>query len=291
MKDIVNILGLSQNMPPIETLSNMSRFISQVAEGIDSISSMASIISNSSLPVSEIGSITNNTVDTAPTLPEWIGEIGSSFEFAQAITRPMDGLVAVATMPYPEGVTKFLESFSEASSQLSSMQETFPTPSDFRSSFRSSTSFLPEIPEDELPLLLKTRKSHLECIINNCYFEPGISTEANEYFSELWEAMGKNSLDILSELVNEHLDDEHVLEGVLHILSFLPYEEITPVGITIGIACGFNHSPLVVDRLIACFEDWEDPAAIRILDSMDLSSIPWLSNYRDRVVSMLEQKI
>ena len=280
IKNTGNILDMLQNMPTFEALSNISSIVSRIPEGFGTISSIASIVGNLSVPISEPGSLSNQT-----------GKLGSYFALMQNIAMPIGMLVEAATIPYPDDITKFAQSISDASQLLHSTPKSLSTPSDFRWPLHTNTSSSSQIPEDKPSDQFKAKKLQLECIINNCYFEPGISTEADEYFSELWNDIGKSSLEILSEIVNENLDDEHILEGVLHILSSLPYAEMIPMGITIGIACGFNHSPLVIDRLIACFEDWEDPAAIRILESMDLASTPWLSNYRDRVISTLKQKI
>lgn len=280
IKNTANFLDVLQNMPTFDALSNISSIVSRIPEGFDTISSIASIVGNLSMPISEPGSLSNQ-----------MGKLGPSFGLMQNIAMPVGMLVKAATIPYPVDIAKFAQSINDASQPLSSTQRFLSTPPDFRWPLHTNTSSSSQISEDKLSDQLKVKKLQLECIINNCYFEPGISTEADEYFSELWNDLGKSSLEILSEIVNENLDDEHILEGVLHILSSLPYTEMIPMGITIGIACGFNHSPLVIDRLIACFEDWEDPAAIRILESMDLAKTPWLSNYRDRVISTLKQKI
>ena len=275
-----NILDALQNIPTFGTLSTLSSIVSRIPESIDTISSIASVVGNLSVPVLEAKSLSNQ-----------MEKLGSYFELKQNIAMPVEALVNVASIPYPDGVGKFAQSFRDTNCLLSSTQEDPTMPSTYESPFLANTSSSSQISKNKLLVLLKAKVLRLECIINNCYFEPGILTEADEYFSELWTDMGKSSLEILSEIANTNLDDEHMLEGVLHILSSLPYAEIAPTGITIGIACGFNHSPLVIDRLIACFEDWEDPAAIGILERMDLTNIPWLSNYRDRVILMLKQKI
>lgn len=280
IKNTANILDMFQNRPTLEALSNKSSIVPRIPEGFDTILSIPPIVGNFSVPIAEPKSLSDQ-----------MRKLGLSFEFTQNIAMPVNMLVKVATIPYHDGITKFAQSFSDTNRLLSSTQQVLSTPSTFKSPFLANSSSSSQISKDKLSALLKTKRLRLECIINNCYFEPGILTEADEYFSALWNDMGKSSLEILSEIVNANLDDEHVLEGILHILSSLPYTEITPTGITIGIACGFNHSPLVIDRLIACFEDWEDPAAIRILESMDLTSTPWLSNYRDKVILMLKQKI
>ena len=79
------------------------------------------------------------------------------------------------------------------------------------------------------------------------------------------------------------------MEGVLHILSNYSYDEIEPFGISVAIACAVNHSIVIQDLLISCFEKWNTVDAIDILTGLQLEE-PWLSEYRDDVVSQLTQK-
>ena len=128
-------------------------------------------------------------------------------------------------------------------------------------------------------------------IIQNCYFEAGIWTEADEFFERLRKTSGhiENSLKMLSDIVNHNLSDTHILEGVLHILSSYDYDEIDPYGITISLACAVNHSPIIQDLLISCFEKWGAIESIDILESLELDDY-WLIEYRDDVVAQLKHK-
>ena len=136
------------------------------------------------------------------------------------------------------------------------------------------------------------KEKRLLSIIRSCYFEPGIWTEADDYFESL---MKKNNyetvcpLSILSNIANHNLSDDHILEGILHILSYYSYEQIEPIGITVAIACAVNHSPVIQDLLLSCFEKWDAVDAIDILTSLKLSE-EWLSAYRDDVVAQLLKK-
>lgn len=151
----------------------------------------------------------------------------------------------------------------------------------------NDTALPPEI-RDNNSLLIKER---MIAIIQSCYFEAGIWTEADEYFDRLKTTRGDavNSLGLLSDIVNHNLSNDHILEGVLHILSNYSYAELDPFGITISLSCALNHSPVIQDLLISCFEKWEAVEAIDILQQLQIEE-PWLMEYRDEVIEQLKSK-
>lgn len=132
-------------------------------------------------------------------------------------------------------------------------------------------------------------KEQLLTKIRHSYFEPGIWTEADAYFEHLTtiHSQLEGPLSLLSDIVNHHLLDEHVLEGVLHILSNYSYDDLEPFGITIALACTVNHSPVIQDLLITCFENWNSVDAIPILSGLKLEPL-WLAEYRDEVLEQLK---
>lgn len=151
----------------------------------------------------------------------------------------------------------------------------------------NTTALPPEI-RDNNAFLIKKR---MIAIIQSCYFEAGIWTEADEYFDKLKTTRGDavNSLGLLADIVNHNLSNDHILEGVLHILSNYSYAELDPYGITISLACALNHSPVIQDLLISCFEKWDTVEAIDILQKLELED-PWLVEYRDEVIEQLKSK-
>lgn len=151
----------------------------------------------------------------------------------------------------------------------------------------NATDIPPEI-RDNNDLLIKKR---MISIIQSCYFESGIWTEADEYFERLKASRGAtvNALGLLADIVNHNLANDHILEGVLHILSNYSYEELDPYGITISLACALNHSPVIQDLLISCFEKWNAVDAIDILRDLKVEE-PWLIEYRDEVLEQLKSK-
>lgn len=151
----------------------------------------------------------------------------------------------------------------------------------------SNTSFIPHKTKKTKNTLLE--KEQLLTKIQHSYFEPGVWTEADAYFELLTTMHSKleEPLSLLSDIVNHHLLDEHILEGVLHILSNYSYDDLEPFGITIALACTINHSPVIQDLLITCFENWNSADAIPILSGLKLET-PWLAEYRDEVLEQLK---
>ena len=154
--------------------------------------------------------------------------------------------------------------------------------------FPNSGTAIAKESTDELKI---AKEKRLISIIESCYFESGIWTEADEYFESLVKSSSsiESPLALLSSIVNHNLSDDHILEGVLHILSNYSYDEIEPFGISVAIACAVNHSLIIQDLLISCFEKWNAVDAIDILTGLQLEE-PWLSEYRDDVVSQLKRK-
>lgn len=139
--------------------------------------------------------------------------------------------------------------------------------------------------------LTQEEKTRLVSKIRACYFEPGIINDADRYFSSL--VKEHNSFDeplkILSDITNHNIDDDHILEGVLHILSNYEYSEIDPFGISIVLASAVNHSPVIQDLLISCFENWGDRQGIDILEKLDINT-EWIKQYRDEVIDFLKSE-
>lgn len=133
-------------------------------------------------------------------------------------------------------------------------------------------------------------KEKLLAAIRGSSFEPSTWTRADDLFESMVHDAGSfdQPMKMLSDIVNRNLTDEHVLEGVLHILSNYQYDEINPIGITIAIACRNNLSPIVQDLLITCFEKWDSYETIAMLEELDLKQ-KWLSDYRDAVIEQIKE--
>lgn len=152
---------------------------------------------------------------------------------------------------------------------------------------RDTSSIIPQTVR--VPSFIE-EKERMLAKIRSCYFEAGILCEADYYFMELVKKQGsiEYPLSLLSEITNHNIDNEHVLEGVLHILSNCDYSAINPIGISIVLAAAVNHSPVIQDLLISCFESWDAEEGIDILEKVKLDT-PWIDQYRNEVVSQLKK--
>lgn len=161
----------------------------------------------------------------------------------------------------------------------------------FRIHSQSSSDMSSVIPKSVYRPSFTEEKDRLLAKIRSCYYETGILCEADDYFAELVKQKGsiEYPLSLLSDITNHNIDNEHILEGVLHILSNCDYSVINPFGISIVLAATVNHSPIIQDLLISCFESWDSIEGIDILEKLNLD-VPWLDQYRNEVVSQLKMK-
>lgn len=160
----------------------------------------------------------------------------------------------------------------------------------FRLHSQSSNDVSSFIPKSVRAPSFNDERDHLLAKIRSCYFEAGIFCEADDFFAELIRKHGTidHPLSLLSDITNHNIDNEHILEGVLHILSNYDYSVINPIGISIVLAAAVNHSPVIQDLLISCFESWDAVDGIDILEKLELDAL-WLDQYRNEVVSQLKQ--
>lgn len=188
---------------------------------------------------------------------------------------------------------KYIESkaFFDISNSIDKQQTTEHNIERFQIHSQSSSDMLSIVPKSVRRTSSFEEKDRLLAKIRSCYFESGILCEADKYFAELAKQKGsiEYPLSLLSDITNHNIDNEHILEGVLHILSNCDYSVINPFGISIVLAATVNHSPIIQDLLISCFESWDSIEGIDILEKLKLD-VPWLDQYRNEVVSQLKMK-
>lgn len=112
-----------------------------------------------------------------------------------------------------------------------------------------------------------------------------ISNELEALSNKLDEPL--NSLYILLEITEKYQDNEHVIEGVLHIIGNLEGIEKNPVTYKIAKNCIENKSPVVQDLLISCTDKWSTPEALEILEKIEPEE-KWLEKYKEQVLKELK---
>jgi hypothetical protein len=174
----------------------------------------------------------------------------------------------------------------------------FPNSSRFQSTIRSvvsktdsSATFGKEIFGES-----KVRKNIISRYIN----EIKILIRQDEFIdgefsqSELYmdDAYDKGQIDYvtdaLMEIYTSSLNEPHMLEGILTMISSVPYEIVYPKGQIIAAGLLENKELSVRDKAIQCFEKWNSKKGLIFLKNIHCTP-KWLQKYTDRVIMHIER--
>ena len=133
----------------------------------------------------------------------------------------------------------------------------------------------------------------LESMFEAEYYETGIANKSEKFFRSWFTNDSTSAMNGLSKIFYENFGREgrkvNILLGVLHLLSHLKYEEVTPLGPVLA-GWGTTHANNeVAEYSLKCFEDWENPEAISKLESMKFSS-QWLQDYAEDIIAELKEE-
>jgi hypothetical protein len=143
--------------------------------------------------------------------------------------------------------------------------------------------------------ILVARANFLSAMLCEESFETGMSTPSEEYIIKLYDTEGKISVNnLLNKIYLDHLENTNIVLGLLHIISHFDYDIVHPQGQTMALASLSHKDDEVKEFGIKCFENWEHPDGIRILESVDVGA-KWLKEYAGMVIldlkSMLKKQI
>ena len=94
--------------------------------------------------------------------------------------------------------------------------------------------------------------------------------------------------DALMEVYSSSLGDAHILEGILTMISCIPYEAIAPKGQIMAMGLLTNKNLSVRDKAIQCFEKWNSKKGLDYLKNIECSPA-WLQKYVGKVVMYIER--
>jgi len=95
-------------------------------------------------------------------------------------------------------------------------------------------------------------------------------------------------IEALMQIYYTNIQDPHVLEGVLVMISSVPYESIEPKGQIIALGLLVNNELVIRDRAIQCFERWNSKKGLNALRSINCHP-KWLQNYVEKVIMYIER--
>ena len=155
--------------------------------------------------------------------------------------------------------------------------------------YRSST------PEDPVHLDPSTddsvRKAFIETlvrILRHEDYESGFRSEADFFISNSL-SIGRTIIrDYLNQIFIDNFNDATLICHLLRSMSHIPYLDLYPAGITMATAA-LNHSNFEVkENGIRCFENWEEPSVIKILENISLGE-DWIERYKRKVIDDLKE--
>ena len=97
-----------------------------------------------------------------------------------------------------------------------------------------------------------------------------------------------NVMEALMRLYMRNLTNTHVLEGILVMLSSVPYDAVAPKGQVIVAGLVSNEELLIRDRAIQCYECWNSKKGLNVLRSLNCQP-KWLQAYVDQIILDIEK--
>lgn len=137
--------------------------------------------------------------------------------------------------------------------------------------------------------LLSLRKDFTSKLINlimESDFEYGIDSPADEFIRN---RMKENSIVTkhwLNEIFTMFYGNPVIITGILHIISRLPFYEISPEGQIIALSALSHANTEVQECGIRAFESWGTLNSLHILSNVNIAT-PWLQDYITTVIEDL----
>lgn len=144
--------------------------------------------------------------------------------------------------------------------------------------------------EQRLRKMMVTRLAgDISRMIQNDEFVDGEISQSEAFIRDL---CVKDELDYvtdaLMELYSVNLSNPHMLEGILLMVSSVPFEMVAPDGQVMAMGLLSNRNLSVRDRAIQCFERWNSKKGLVYLKNLDCHP-KWLQKYVDKVIMYIER--
>lgn len=127
-------------------------------------------------------------------------------------------------------------------------------------------------------------------LIKETDFEYGINSPLDIFINEKLQQNALATKDWLNTVFIRNFSDIDIITGILRTIAHIPYEEISPQGMTMSIAALSHKNPEVKECGIRTFENWGNRDSLIILKNVQVSE-KWLQEYVSQVVSDLEEDL
>lgn len=154
---------------------------------------------------------------------------------------------------------------------------------------QEAIDFIASCEKERKTYLLKQFANDIRILIKQDEFIDGELSKSEVYMREVAE---NDQIDFvieaLMEIYSESLLDAHTLEGILSMISSVPYNLVYPKGQIMAMGLLSNKELSVRDKAIQCFERWNSKKGIKCLKSLECHP-KWLQKYVEKVMMYLER--
>lgn len=131
--------------------------------------------------------------------------------------------------------------------------------------------------------------NEINIIINHDEYVDGEVSQSEIFMKDAYENEQMDYvMEALMQIYMDSLSNIHVLEGILVMISCVPYEVVHPKGQAIAMGLLSNKELLIRDRAIQCFERWNSKKGLDVLKSLDCQP-KWLQKYVDKIIKYIER--
>lgn len=127
-------------------------------------------------------------------------------------------------------------------------------------------------------------------VIMSDEFEDGEISNSERYMKNNMTLQTKDYiLDALMKIYIDKYNDEHVMLGVMEMISCVKYEDVEPNGQIMVLGLLQHKNIYLRDRAIQVYEQWNSKKGIRVLKTLKCDQ-KWLQDYVDKVIEYLERE-
>lgn len=149
------------------------------------------------------------------------------------------------------------------------------------------------IEKKNLVKVIKTEASIFEKkilkIINSDYYESGLISNIEKFMRT--DCNSDNLpfiIEAAQQVLRKNLTNEHVVEGILTLLSTRSYEEMEPQGTFMCLSLLSNINYNIRDKAVQTYEKWNSKKGINDLLSVHFQE-EWLQDYINKVIENLRK--
>ena len=131
--------------------------------------------------------------------------------------------------------------------------------------------------------------NEISIIISHDEYIDGEVSQSEIFMKEAYakEQMGF-VMEALMQIYSSNLLNVHVLQGILVMISCVPYEAVEPKGQVMAMGLLSNKELIIRDCAIQCFERWNSKKGLTALKSLNCQP-KWLQKYVDKVIMYIER--